>query len=178
MKNENKTTRVLILIFPGKNTFWNQRKSLKSHSANFFVPWRKFNYIWWPRFTEKSYKKEICRILEYEILHRKTDFFRLLHTVIAHQNLLIMNKRAFCLRMTIAISRYFHALKGLKTVWQSRSFELFWLLDMRKKPTKQVPLRIKKWKISGNKITWYLCVKFKTRGKLATLQEARKKKGS
>ena len=28
MKNENKTASVLILIFRGKDAFWNQRKSL------------------------------------------------------------------------------------------------------------------------------------------------------
>ena len=28
MKNENKTTSLLMLIFSGKDTFWNQRKSL------------------------------------------------------------------------------------------------------------------------------------------------------
>ena len=37
MKNENKTTNVLILIFPGKSAFWNQRKSLKNDSAKPFV---------------------------------------------------------------------------------------------------------------------------------------------
>ena len=37
MKNKNKTTSVLILIFPGKNTFWNQRKSFKNDSAKLFV---------------------------------------------------------------------------------------------------------------------------------------------
>ena len=36
MKNENKTISVLILIFPGKNAFWNQ-KSLKNNSAKLFV---------------------------------------------------------------------------------------------------------------------------------------------
>ena len=28
MKNENEATRVLILTFPGKDAFWNQRKFL------------------------------------------------------------------------------------------------------------------------------------------------------
>ena len=37
MKNENKTTSVLLLIFPGKNAFWNQRKSLKNDSVKLFL---------------------------------------------------------------------------------------------------------------------------------------------
>ena len=37
MKNENKTTGVMILIFPGKNAFSNQRKSLQNDSAKLFV---------------------------------------------------------------------------------------------------------------------------------------------
>ena len=36
MKNENKTTSVLILIFPGKNALWNHRKSLKNGSAKVY----------------------------------------------------------------------------------------------------------------------------------------------
>ena len=38
MRNENKATSVLILIILGKNTFWNQRKSLKSNSPKLFHP--------------------------------------------------------------------------------------------------------------------------------------------
>ena len=33
MKNENKTTNVLILIFSNKNAFWNKTKSLRNDSA-------------------------------------------------------------------------------------------------------------------------------------------------
>ena len=33
LKNENKTTSVLMLIFPDENAFWNQRKSFKNDSA-------------------------------------------------------------------------------------------------------------------------------------------------
>ena len=47
MKNENKTTNILILIFPGKNTLWNHRKYLKNGSAKHFVSLRKFNHICW-----------------------------------------------------------------------------------------------------------------------------------
>ena len=43
MKLENKTTIVLILIFSNKNTFWNQRKSLKKDTVNLFVTCRKKN---------------------------------------------------------------------------------------------------------------------------------------
>ena len=53
-------------------------------------------------FNKKGYKKEICRILgylnesEYKIFLKKIYFFWLLHTVLAHQKLLIKNKRVFC----------------------------------------------------------------------------------
>ena len=64
MKNENKTTSVLILIFPGKNALWNHRKSLKNGSAKLFVSLRKFNHICRPSFyTENGYEKEICNVL-------------------------------------------------------------------------------------------------------------------
>ena len=60
MKNENKTTGVLILIFSGINTFQNQTKSLKNNSAKFFVGLRQVNHIRRPSFyIEKDYKKEI-----------------------------------------------------------------------------------------------------------------------
>ena len=45
MKNENKTTSVLIVIFHGKNALWNRMKSLKNGSAKLFVSLRKFNHI-------------------------------------------------------------------------------------------------------------------------------------
>ena len=55
MKNENKTTSVLILIFSGKNGFWNQKKPLKNEILMTFAD---------QVFIEKGYKKkEICRIL-------------------------------------------------------------------------------------------------------------------
>ena len=87
MKNENKTTSVLILIFPGKNALWNHRKSLKNGSAKLFVSLRKFNHICRPSFyTENGYKKEICKVLGSEwirirnIAHKKLLFFWLTHT--------------------------------------------------------------------------------------------------
>ena len=54
----------------------------------------------------------------------------------------------------------------------------FWLVDMWKCATKQKLLHIKKGNASGNEITQYSCIKSKTRGKLATLQEACKRKVS
>ena len=48
----------------------------------------------------------------------------------------------------------------------------FWLVDMWKYGTKHELLHIKNWKISENKITKHSCIKSKTKGKLATLQEA------
>ena len=54
----------------------------------------------------------------------------------------------------------------------------FWLVDMKKYATKQVLFQIKKQKTSGNQITQHSCIKSKTRGKLATLQEACEKKVS
>ena len=54
----------------------------------------------------------------------------------------------------------------------------FCLVNMWKYATKQVLLHIKKWKTSENEITQHLCIKSKTRGKLATLQEACEKKVS
>ena len=87
MKNENKTTSVLILIFPGKNALWNHRKSLKNGSAKLFVSLRKLNHICRPSFyTRNGYKKEICKVLGSEwirirnIAHKNLLFFRLLHT--------------------------------------------------------------------------------------------------
>ena len=87
MKNENKTTSVLILIFPGKNALWNHRKSLKNGSAKLFVSLRKFNHICRPSFyTENDYKKEICKVLGSEwirirnIAHKKLLFFWLTPT--------------------------------------------------------------------------------------------------
>ena len=60
MKNQNKTTSVLILIFPGKNALWNH----KNGSAKPFVSLRKFNHICRPSFyTENGYEKEICNVL-------------------------------------------------------------------------------------------------------------------
>ena len=69
---------------------------------------------------------------KYEILHTKIYVSWLLHTVLAHQKLLIKNKRVF-LWMKVSISRYFHEFKGLKTVCQSRSFEVFgcWFVEVR-----------------------------------------------
>ena len=40
MKNENITASEFILIFSGKNAFWNQRKSLKNDKAKVFVSWQ------------------------------------------------------------------------------------------------------------------------------------------
>ena len=77
MKSENKKTSVLmLLIFPSKNAFWNQRKlfqiyagkkskkfrtagtPLEINSAKLFV-----NLI---TLAKKCFKKEICRILGFE----------------------------------------------------------------------------------------------------------------
>ena len=98
MKNENKTTSVLILIFPGKNALWNHRKSLKNGSAKLFVSLRKFNHICRPSFyTENGYKKEICKFLGYEwirirnITHKNLFFFG--YYIHPHQKLLTKKKR-------------------------------------------------------------------------------------
>ena len=87
MKNENKTTSLLILIFPGRNALWNHRKYLQNGSVKLFVSLRKFNNICRPIFyTEHSYKKEICKLLGSEwiriqnIAHKNLLFFWLLHT--------------------------------------------------------------------------------------------------
>ena len=67
---------------------------------------------------------------------QKIYFFRLLHAFLAHQKLLIKNKRVFCLWMKVSISRYFHAFERLKTVCQSCSVEVFGYLicgSMRQK---------------------------------------------
>ena len=49
---------------------------------------------------------------------------------------------------------------------------------MWKYATKQVPLHIKKWKISRNEVTYNSYIKSKTRRKLANLRKAFKKKVS
>ena len=54
----------------------------------------------------------------------------------------------------------------------------FWLVDMWKYATKQKLLHIKKGNASGNEITQHSCIKSKTRGKLASLQETCKRKVS
>ena len=54
MKNEIKTASVLILIFPGKNNFWYQRKSLKNNLAKYFLTCGKFNHIFRPSFNRKG----------------------------------------------------------------------------------------------------------------------------
>ena len=59
MKNENKTISVLILIFPGKNAFRYQRKSLKNDSTNIFVTSRKFNHIGRPSFYRNGFESSI-----------------------------------------------------------------------------------------------------------------------
>ena len=112
MKNENKTTSVLILIFPGKNALWNHRKSLKNSSAKGFVSLQKFNHIFRPSLhTENGYKKEICKVLGSERIRIRN---------IAHKNLLFsvttyihiksykQRKNVFCLWMEVSIFRYFH----------------------------------------------------------------------
>ena len=114
IKNENKTISVLILLFPGKNAFWNQRKSLKNDSAKLFVSLRKFNHICRPSFyTKNGYKKEICKILGSEwiriwnIARKNLLFFGCY--IHAHQKLPIKNKRVFFLWMEVSSSLDFYA---------------------------------------------------------------------
>ena len=86
IKNENKKTSALILIFPGKSALWNHRKSLKNGSAKLFVSLRKLNHICRSFYTKNGYEKEICKVLGSEwirirnIAHKNLLFFRLLHT--------------------------------------------------------------------------------------------------
>ena len=63
MKNENKTTSILLLIFPAKDAFWNQRKSLQNDSVNLLQLDESLIIFADQVFNEKGYKKEICRIL-------------------------------------------------------------------------------------------------------------------
>ena len=105
-------------------------------------------------FYEKGYKKEICRILGSEWIRiqnieQKIYFFWLLHTVLAHQKLLIKNKRVFCMSMKLSISRYFDLFLGLKTVCQSRSLEVFgyWYVEVRDKTSTSSYQKVKNiWK--------------------------------
>ena len=53
MKDENKTTGVLILIFPGKIAFYDQRKFIKNDSAKLFLTRQKFNHNGRPSFYRK-----------------------------------------------------------------------------------------------------------------------------
>ena len=83
MKNENKTTRVLILIFPGKNALWNHRKSLKNGSAKVYKSLITFAdqvFILKMAIKKRFAKFQDLNKSEYEILHTKIYFFRLLHT--------------------------------------------------------------------------------------------------
>ena len=146
MKNENKTTRVLILIFPGKNALWNHRKSLKNGSAKLFVSLRKFNHICRPSFyTENGYKKEICKFLGYEwirirnIAHKNLFFFG--YYIHPHQKLLTKKKRVLFVDGSFNFSLFSRVLWGKKQLpipfpWS------FWL-DMWKCTTKQQFLHIK-----------------------------------
>ena len=112
MKNENKTTGVLILIFSGKNTFWNQRKSLKSNLVKLFISLRQVNHICRPSFyIQKGYKKEILgsRRMKIQNIANKNLHFWLLHTctweVIKNTNMCFVCKWNFQLLVIFTRSK-------------------------------------------------------------------------
>ena len=85
MKNENKTTGVLILIFPGKIALWNHSKSLKNSSAKLFQVYKSLITFANQVFTPKTaIKKKICKVLISERIRTRNiahkNFCRLLHT--------------------------------------------------------------------------------------------------
>ena len=153
MKNENKTTGVLILIFSGKNTFWNQRKSLKNNSAKFFVSLRQVNHILRPSFyIEKGYKKEILGSWRMKIqnIANKNLLFWLLHTCTWE----VTNKEQTCVLFVNETFNYslFSRVLRVKSSMPIRFLQSFWLVDMWKYATKQELLHIKKWETYENEI--------------------------
>ena len=64
--NVIKFYHVLMLIFPGKNAFGIKESFLKTTRRNFLYFDKSLITIADQVFTEKGYKKEICRILESE----------------------------------------------------------------------------------------------------------------